>query len=398
MGEAPNFDVRSLGMVTLMAPVLFAMAALYLFRLWPRERSLPYWGASGISLAVAYSLNILRGASADFLVLVVANAAGLLSVCLVLVASRLLLRLPTSTWWLWWVTGAALAYLTYFTYVRPDLGARVLAATVVNLAVSSTLTFTYWRHSTGRLRIPGRAMAVIWATSAAAYLVRLWAARDLAPDAGLDTAPLVVVLVPFVEGFIAMVSLAILITLAVSYQIEAELTAERERTEAANRELERLAATDALTGLNNRGRAGELLADAQIHAKESAQPLAVIMLDVDGFKDVNDTYGHDVGDTVLQDVAATLDRTARGTDMVCRWGGEEFLIVAPGTPKASASALAEDLRSSLSGVLLPDSRAVTASLGVAGFQPGESVSDLVRRADDALYRAKAAGRNRVETA
>jgi diguanylate cyclase (GGDEF)-like protein len=241
-------------------------------------------------------------------------------------------------------------------------------------------------------------MAAIFAGAALLSLVRIWAVREVPPDGSLESAPTVVLLAPFLAGFVATVGLATLLTLAVSYQIETELLAERQRTESANQELQRLAETDDLTGLHSRGRTEELLTLAAADAAAISKPLAVIMLDIDSFKDVNDTFGHGVGDSVLQDVATTLTRTARPTDVIGRWGGEEFLLVAPGTDVTAAQSLSESLRHGVSRVLLPDSRPVTASFGIALHRPGESTSDVVRRADNALYGAKAAGRNRVEVA
>lgn len=398
MDQAARFDVRTLGILTVLAPVLFTLAALYLHHLWPRQRSLPFWAVGSICLACAYLLNTLRGSSADFLVLVVANTAGILAQCYFLVAGRLLLGLRTTTWWLWVVALGAVVFLSFFSYVRPDMGIRVLAASAANVIICAAMAYLFWFRSVGRLLIPGRAIAVIYALIAVAYLVRLRYSWDIGPQDSLESVRSVVLLVPFLAGFVATIAMATLLTLAVSYEIEAELTLERERTESANRELERLAGTDDLTGLSNRGRTEALLAQAQADADSGAPQLALIMLDIDDFKTVNDTFGHGTGDTVLQDVAAAINGCTRTTDVVGRWGGEEFLVVAPGTDAAAAARLAEAVRGAVMQVHLPDARPVTASLGLATHRRGETTSELVSRADAALYRAKSLGRNRVEVA
>lgn len=171
-----------------------------------------------------------------------------------------------------------------------------------------------------------------------------------------------------------------------------EQAAEARSTAAA---MSALANTDALTGIANRRQLLETL-EAQV-SQEPAEdsPLAVILLDIDFFKQVNDTYGHDAGDVVLQQVAATLTGAVRINDFVGRWGGEEFLIIAPHTTAEEAAKLAERCRVTLSATTFDGVDQVTASLGVATHRPGDTGWLLLRRADEALYLAKATGRDRV---
>ena len=165
------------------------------------------------------------------------------------------------------------------------------------------------------------------------------------------------------------------------------------------RELHRLAVTDPLTGASNRR---HFMASAFMETERAIRydaPLSVIMLDIDFFKRVNDTYGHAIGDEVLKKVVEAARTTLREVDILGRIGGEEFAILLPETPIRRASAVAERLRRAVSGIIIsvPDgSLSVSASLGVAERQADETVFDLLLgRADRALYRAKEAGRNRV---
>ncbi|KAA0676888.1 diguanylate cyclase [Roseomonas genomospecies 6] len=168
------------------------------------------------------------------------------------------------------------------------------------------------------------------------------------------------------------------------------------------RQLERLATTDSLTGALNRGRfmvrAGEEVARAQRHG----QPLSAIMLDIDHFKKVNDTYGHATGDEAIRAVVRVCRSMVRGADVLGRLGGEEFAILLPDTPPQGAAQLAERLRRLLAEaeVRMPGGTGaaltITVSIGVSALRPGEgAVSALLARADEALYRAKNGGRNRV---
>jgi diguanylate cyclase len=158
---------------------------------------------------------------------------------------------------------------------------------------------------------------------------------------------------------------------------------------------------DSLTKVGNRRALDKELEDAVKRAEANAEPLSVVMVDIDRFKSINDKYGHQAGDAVLQSFAEILARFARDRDTVARFGGEEFAIVLPATPSLAASILAERLRSQIEGDSFKIPAAgrlrITASLGVAELRDGETASDLVNRADKLLYQAKTLGRNRVAT-
>ena len=161
-----------------------------------------------------------------------------------------------------------------------------------------------------------------------------------------------------------------------------------------------MAVIDALTGLNNRRYLDNHLKVLFARAAARQRPLSVCITDIDRFKDVNDTYGHDAGDEVLREFASRLRSTVRGADLACRYGGEEFVVVMPDTPVEMAAAVAERLRSIIEGApfTLRSGRElhITASLGIAtNALSVETPEALMRQADMALYEAKTAGRNRV---
>jgi diguanylate cyclase (GGDEF)-like protein len=170
----------------------------------------------------------------------------------------------------------------------------------------------------------------------------------------------------------------------------------------ANRKLQQAALTDALTGLYNRRYALERLEQEWAAARRSGNPLACMIVDIDFFKRVNDKYGHDVGDRVLRETAAVLRDTLRQSDVVCRLGGEEFVVIGPGMDLAAATRCAERLRLAVEAQTIETAGAsvrVTLSIGVAERgEHMENPAELLKAADLAVYAAKDGGRNQVRTA
>jgi two-component system cell cycle response regulator len=162
-----------------------------------------------------------------------------------------------------------------------------------------------------------------------------------------------------------------------------------------------MAITDALTGLHNRRYMESHLATLAEQASTRGKPLALMILDIDYFKSINDNYGHDAGDDVLREFAVRVRKSIRGIDLACRYGGEEFVIVMPETDLHVAGMVAERLRRSIAGEPFAVHKGtkrieVTISIGLTTLeQKGEAVADVLKRADTALYRAKHDGRNRV---
>lgn len=177
-----------------------------------------------------------------------------------------------------------------------------------------------------------------------------------------------------------------------------ELERRNRELEETRRRVEELLRIDALTGVANRLRLEEAL-DAEIEeAARYPSEFSVMMVDLDHFKRVNDSYGHVVGDVTLQQAAHVFAENVRRVDLVGRFGGEEFLILSPRTGAEAAGRLAERLRTILEAHEMPFAGGITASFGVAAWAPGDTRQGLIERADGALYRAKAEGRNRVVVA
>jgi two-component system cell cycle response regulator len=162
-----------------------------------------------------------------------------------------------------------------------------------------------------------------------------------------------------------------------------------------------MAITDALTGLSNRRYMESHLATLIEQSAARGKALAALVLDIDYFKSINDTHGHDAGDDVLRDFAMRIKRSIRGIDLACRYGGEEFVIIMPETDMAVAAMVAERLRRRIAADPFAIQQGtknipVTISIGIAGLRgKDDTAANLLKRADEALYRAKRDGRNRV---
>lgn len=167
-------------------------------------------------------------------------------------------------------------------------------------------------------------------------------------------------------------------------------------------ELEKLATTDPLTGAKNRRSFLHFFEKELTRSQRYKHKLAPLMLDIDNFKDINDTYGHGTGDKVLKLMVAEAHGLLRGTDIFGRWGGEEFIVLLPESDTHQASTVAERLRGNLSKIEVnSDSDTLirfTVSIGMTVVEnKDELLDDIIRKADKALYQAKAKGRNRVIT-
>jgi diguanylate cyclase (GGDEF)-like protein len=172
----------------------------------------------------------------------------------------------------------------------------------------------------------------------------------------------------------------------------------RDELDAARERLERLVVLDGLTDLFNHRHMHEILDDEIERSKRYAVPLSIIMFDLDRFSDVNDLHGHQCGDMVLHDVAALISTNCRSTDRVCRYGGDELLIICPHTEMEQAAQLAQRLRDALKDATFFSDKGpikVTGSLGVTTLAGASSKWELIKQADEAHYTAKAFGGDHV---
>ncbi len=160
-----------------------------------------------------------------------------------------------------------------------------------------------------------------------------------------------------------------------------------------NSELTRMALTDSLTGLSNRTSMNQILRREYSRFERHDHRFGIVMLDIDHFKNVNDSFGHDTGDTVLKELASIFENAIRASDFVARWGGEEFLICCTTIEEEDLLPIAETIRKLVASTKFKSAKQITASLGCAAIVKGETIGELIKRADVALYEAKNNGRN-----
>lgn len=393
--EVTMLDLRTVVLLTIVATVVFLFVTIFLSRLLPDERNLRLWIATAATDLLALALLGLRGVIPDLASIGLGNTAAIAGMCLSALASRGLVGRRTSRGWYWALIPWVLAAFLAFSFFLPDQADRIMANAVFNVPPMLAAAWALWQRAPGVSRTISRVSSLVFLLGAALYFLRGAFALGVTSSVDFSATPSTITAAPYVFAMVLTLWLSTMLTLTVSGRIQHRLRMERDRAEAANKELLVLSTTDSLTGLFNRAKVDAVLTDAVANAKAHQQPLAIALLDLDGFKDVNDTYGHPVGDTVLVGFGHILTGHVRASDTIGRWGGEEFLVVLPNTGIAAAELIAEDMRQAVGAVDHPICGPVTASFGVTEYRAGDDGPRLVARADRAMYGAKQLGRNRV---
>ncbi|MGA7884173.1 MAG: GGDEF domain-containing protein [Acidobacteriaceae bacterium] len=284
-------------------------------------------------------------------------------------------------WWLVLLCLAGIGMEFWYSLVHSRIVVRLFAHGIVVGASFAAASILLFRNRDEPVEIPARASAWFAAVMAAlqvAWLCSPWLLHTtpsfLHPDP-VDAA------FSYLAMVLALASVGALVWLSLCVH---------------RGELQRIAQTDSLTGLLNRG-AFEVVLNRDVRrCQRSGTTLAVMLIDLDYFKQVNDSFGHAVGDRVLRRISGALSERIRPSDVLARYGGEEFVILLRESGVEDAHGAAERIRSDIQGLDgLPEGISLTASIGVAVSMPGESPDELLLRADEALYRSKREGRNLV---
>lgn len=300
-----------------------------------------------------------------------------------LAASRPFLR------WGVGMLAAALAGLCWFTYGHPALMPRIMIASVVCgvWALATAALLFRNRDSNGEqradapsLQLPILGLAWLQVFTAALHAVRM-VLTLLYPPAEIVHMDMIQAGFTYLNMLVSVGGGCGLIWLALC---------------GHRRELHMMAQTDPLTGLLNRRAFEQILYRELMRSSLSGPPIAVLLLDIDHFKEVNDAFGHQAGDEVICRVSAVLNGSLRASDALARYGGEEFVLLLRDASAAQAEEIAERLRAGIAGLTrLPGVMTITASIGVAVYRTGDTADELLRRCDEALYCSKRSGRNLV---
>lgn len=377
-----SLDLRSLIIMSGIMSLLMAVVLAFMRIGYPRSiRGLGLWAAAPAVVALSTLMFAGRGALPDVVSIVLANLVLLSGIVLFYFGTERFFGRPIS-WKLWGGVLVALGpLLAWYTLAEPDYNARVLLVSLTWAGMMLSLAWLIWRQ--GRAVFSTRFAVVLAVIHGGVLLLRFASAWMPLPEEGLLTPTRIQTVYVVVN---AIMTLAIGVALIL-------MAGDRLREE-----FEQLAARDALTNVLTRRAFLAACEQELARCRRHGRSMALLLLDIDHFKAVNDSYGHQMGDRVLVDLVGRIQPLLRRPDQLARFGGEEFVLLLPETNQDEAAAVAERI---LAGVAVPHENvpAITVSIGVATNRPDESRFDtMLARADKALYKAKAEGRNRVEVA
>jgi len=381
-----QLDIRTMIATGAGLGVLTALSMRYVLRGFPGMLgpSMREW-MLGIALqATSWALTTVRGSIPDFVSVVVANALLSIGYALLVDAVRRFVGLRAGHRLLFVLVLASICVQIYFSYAVPSTRIRILIGSTLFAALlpfALLPLFAAYRESRNRSYVlTAAAFAVLFAT----MLARV--AYETLDEQGLTSAFLSTPMQDCVFAVLAF--FPVIATLGFLLMCSSRLY----------EELERQAGVDSLTGINNRRTVTDMATRAIAAAHRHGQALAVLLIDADHFKRINDAHGHEVGDEALQLISATVQCELRTEDLFGRLGGEEFVVVLPAADESAARRNAERLRANIEKAELRAGHRtieLCVSIGIAVIRAGDDFAALLRRADQAMYEAKRSGRNRV---
>jgi diguanylate cyclase (GGDEF)-like protein len=378
-------DVRTTIMIAAALALLVGVSLRYVLRdypasLWP---SIRLWMLGTVLQPTAWMLYSMRDAIPDLFAMVIGNALLSFAFAKQVEALRIFVARPVNHRVIYAPVLATTLLEILFTYPVPSMRWRtVTVSAVFCVQMISAVVALVDVH-------PPRRRSQLLTAAAFVLLAVVLATRVLYEGLRADVLP---------HAFASSSMQTVVFAIAAVFPTVATLGFVLMCSDRLHQELERQATIDSLTGISNRRTLGELATRAIASAHRHRRSLAVVLVDVDHFKRINDVYGHEVGDEALQIIAATLQCVLRAEDLFGRLGGEEFVIAMPESDEAQARAAAERLRHAVEQVeLIARHRRVPlrVSIGVAVIDEGDDFASLLRRADQAMYAAKRGGRNRV---
>lgn len=385
-----SFDLRSAILIGALATWLTAGMLLLNWNSLPDNvRPSLRWWLAGIALhPLGFALIALRDQVPLWTVMTLGATSLAAAFGCMAIALRSFYGLPERRMRLYVLTVMVGAAAVWLTFVTPHLQARIIVVHVLLAILIGSGARAVFRHGGPRGRVP-RITGALFALVTLLVLMRaaIEASWPIAPDQLLSATPVNLTCIGALLLLPVLATVGFLLMCAESAQVQ----------------LERMARVDYLTGIYNRRAIDDLATRAISAARRHGTPLAIMIVDVDHFKLVNDQHGHECGDNALVEVVRRMREILRNEDLIGRQGGEEFVVVMPDIDLNSARAAAERLRRGFSDTAMaihdgdrPIELPLTISVGVAALEAtDQQFSHLLRRADRAMYAAKTAGRNRV---
>lgn len=374
--------------------VIIVITCLVWLKYHEKFKGLGYWFIASILQITGQIMLLFQGSMHDFISVFLANLFIILAGTMLFYGMELFTSAGGRHGMFFFILVPVVPLYYYFTFVNPLLYVRIFIFSV--FAILTSLNFIYLLNFRidKKQRSLYRQIVVVFVLLAVVYTVRIFLCTGSVDQVSLlsmGTGDKILILAIYILMILLVFSLVIVINNRLLVDISEYLT-ERERLV---QEFKRMASTDGLTGIFNRMKLEPIMTAEVLRSRRYGRLLSILLVDIDHFKLVNDNYGHNIGDAVLRDVAAVLKENLREADSLGRWGGEEFLVVAPETSTDGARKIAEKLREAVASHRFIRDIKVTISVGVASLMADEWEEDMVRRADEAMYLAKNSGRNRI---
>ena len=392
----PNFEMQTIMFSYLVSNIL---VTIVMGNVWLQNRKrfkgTSHWFIYYILQTLGIFLVMLKGLIPDIISTVIANTIIVGGMMFFLIGLQRFMERKSE--YLLNSVYLALFFILYyyFRFIDPVFKYRILLFSISVIIIIAQSVYLLICKTDKDKRVIYRNTAIVCSLMLLLYCFRVGAAFFIYPhESEFITAGIIdsaIMMTSQMLGIMMTFSLVLMINMRLFTEVQQYV----EERELMVHELRRLASTDGLTGIYNRSKIEQLLTIEVLRARRYKHPLSIIIADIDHFKIVNDTYGHNVGDVVLTGIASMMKEHVREVDFIGRWGGEEFLIVCPETTADGARKLAEKLRKKIEKHHFKDIGIKTISMGVAQIEKDDWDEEMIKRADKNLYKAKRAGRNRV---
>ena len=373
-----QFDVRTIALfvgMTFFVQASVIGAQAYLIRELKQYRGVSAALLANLCVAVGIMLRLFEDRLPVFLAIILSNTLLLAGTGLFYIALSQFTGFTYSKAFVIGVIATVLSFLVYFTYWQDDIGRRIIAHSLGSVAIAVIVINQLWRIQKTTLRFSAILMLVSFLFHGIFLILRTVSIILNPPTDPFSLSP--------VQSATYLLSFALSFFWSMGFIL---MVSQRLRND-----LMEVATIDVLTRIPNRRATQAFLEKELSRAQRNQSEFSVLLIDIDNFKQVNDRWGHSVGDDVLVKTAGIFQSMVRKQDWVGRWGGEEFLMILPGSPDCDAESLAERVRSEIAsseycyGV---ESFGITVSIGITCAKPSDQIDEILKKADQALYRAK----------